>query len=70
MAVVGLLAGIPAGLVVAEIASADDPAPPPGMHQACQRISEHTMSNMHQGMMHADGQMGQWMASDDDCPHD
>jgi len=32
-------------------ASAQDATTPPGMHQACERMSEQGMESMHEGMM-------------------
>ena len=74
LAVAGLLvaAGVAAGVVVAVgipgTASAQDPSPPPGMHKACEKMSPEAMERMHEGMMNAGGQMGEWMESGEHRP--
>ena len=44
-------------------ASARDPDPPPGMHEACENMKHEGMGEMHEGMMNAGGHMGEWMQS-------
>lgn len=70
----GVLAGIGAFLAAVTLvgggtALAQDPAPPPGMHQACERMNVGAMDKMHKGMTNAGGQMEEWMTSGEHCPH-
>ena len=74
LAAAGALGGV-ALLVAAAVAlgssadvSAGEPSPPPGMHKACERMAPQAMERMHEGMMNAGGQMGEWMASGEHCP--
>jgi hypothetical protein len=59
LALVGLLAavGISLGVALAVglpgTVAAGDPSPPPGMHQACERMAPEAMESMHEGMMNA-----------------
>lgn len=65
-AILVAIAGALGGLVVAGYpgtASAKDPGPPPGMHEACENMKHEGMEQMHEGMMNAGGQMGEWMES-------
>ena len=69
LAAVALTGGILLGLGGPGTASAKDPGPPPGMHQACEKMDPQAMEPMHEGMMNAGGQMGEWMESGEHCPH-
>jgi hypothetical protein len=69
LAALGIFAGVALAVGFPSGASADDPSPPPGMHQACEKMSPQAMERMHEGMMNAGGQMAEWMESGDHCPH-
>jgi len=64
------VAGALGGLALAGYpgtASARDPDPPPGMHEACENMKHEGhegMEEMHEGMMNAGGDMGESMQSD------
>jgi len=61
------IAGALGGLALAgypQTASARDPDPPPGTHEACENMNHEGMEEMHEGMMNAGGHMGEWMQSD------
>jgi len=60
------IAGALGGLALAGYpgtASARDPDPPPGMHEACEDMNHEGMEEMHEGMMNAGGHMGESMQS-------
>ena len=63
VAVVGALGGL-ALAGYPGTASARDPDPPPGMHEACEDMNHEGMEEMHEGMMNAGGEMGESMQSD------
>ena len=66
-AILVAVAGALGGLALAGYpgtASARDPDPPPGMHEACEDMNHEGMEEMHEGMMNAGGHMGESMQSD------
>ena len=66
-AILVAVAGALGGLALAgypQTASARDPDPPPGTHEACEDMNHEGMEEMHEGMMNAGGHMGEWMQSD------
>lgn len=64
VAIVGALGGlVVAGYTGTASAKNPDPDPPPGMHGACEKMNHEGMEQMHEGMMNAEGQMGEWMQS-------
>ena len=65
-AILVAVAGALGGLALAgypQTASARDPDPPPGMHEACEDMNHEGMEEMHEGMMNAGGHMGESMQS-------
>ena len=65
-AILVAIAGALGGLALAGYpgtASARDPVPPPGMHEACENMKHEGMEEMHEGMMNSGGHMGEWMQS-------
>ena len=63
-AILVAIAGALGGLALAGYpgtASARDPDPPPGMHEACEDMNHEGMEEMHSGMMNAGGHMGESM---------
>ena len=65
-AILVAIAGALGGLALAGYpgtASARDPDPPPGMHEACENMNHEGMEEMHEGMMNAGGHMGESMQS-------
>ena len=66
-AILVAVAGALGGLALAgypQTASAWDPDPPPGMHEACEDMNHEGMEEMHEGMMNAGGNMGESTQSD------